>query len=85
MSQPDAAVKLEACLIAAADALAELPPREWQRLCRQEASQIITSMQYFEAMGIPDSFPPEHVLGNRIIRALANRHPHLLGDPPDSA
>ena len=69
--------KLEAALTAAADALADLPAETWDALCREEAAELIAAHQYFAAVGFPQHFPPERILGARIIRAFAARYPAL--------
>jgi hypothetical protein len=81
----DPRAKLEDALIACADALAALPPRQFEAMCREEGFEIVVKQQYFAAMGTPTSFPPETVLGHRVIELLAERHPHVLGGPPEDA
>ena len=59
--------RLEPALNVAADALAELTADQWEELCREEAAELIAMHQYFDAVGFSDSFPPERLLGARII------------------
>jgi len=77
--------KLAAALNVVADELAALSAEQWNALCREEAAELIATHQYFEVAGFPDSFPPERVLGARILRAFAARHPHLAVDAAGNA
>jgi hypothetical protein len=85
MPPDDAEAKLEVAIASVADALAQLSPAAFDRLCKQEPAEIITRQQYFEVAGVPDAFPPELVIGHRVIELLAERHPHVLGGPDEAA
>ena len=76
----DANARLEAALIAVADVLAELPPAEFDRLCRQETAEWITRQQFHDAFGVPDAMPPELLIGSRIVRLFVERHPEVATD-----
>ena len=77
--------KLATALAAAADALAELSAEQWEELCREEAADLIATHQYFNAVGFPDGFPPERILGARIVALFAARYPHLALDAAGGA
>jgi hypothetical protein len=85
MPGSDRLAQLDRALAQAADALAELSPGEWDRLCREEAADLVATHQYFETFGYPDAFPPERVLGHRILEIFAARYPALAQDPAGSA
>ena len=70
--------QLETALAAVAEALAMMPPDEWQRMCAEEAADIVAVHEYFETFGFPDTFPPERWLGRQIIDALAAKYPLLV-------
>jgi hypothetical protein len=77
--------KRERALVATADALSELAPHEWDRLCHEEAAALVSAHQYFEAFGYPDSFPPALTLGSVIIRHYVARYPALAQDVAGTA
>ena len=84
----DLPAKLEA-LAAAADALAQIAetsPATWEALCREEVAERITSDQYFDfAGGYGERFPPELILGHRIIELLTTRHPLIMPEHEGTA
>jgi hypothetical protein len=78
-SAEPAAARLDRALAMAADALADFSPKQWKALCEQEHGELVSALQYYSAMGIPDCGPfPERTLGAMILERLAERHP-LLG------
>jgi hypothetical protein len=85
VSHTDAHARLQAALIEAADALAQLPPREYAAMCREEIFEIVTTQQYFEMAGVPTSLPPALSLGNQIIRAMLERHRDQFPGPFEAA
>jgi hypothetical protein len=68
---------LQAALEHAADCLAALPQDEFDALAREEASDLPVVYEYFESAGWPEMFPPERVLGHRILEIFAAKYPHL--------
>jgi hypothetical protein len=77
LSAADAQARLETALSAAADALAGLPPAEFDALARAEAADLPVVYEYFESTGWPTMFPPERWLGHRILEIFSQRYPHL--------
>jgi hypothetical protein len=77
LGQSPAFRRLDRVLATVADALAELLPEEFDRLCEQEARDLLAAHQYFEAFGYPDAYPPERWLGSRILAHFAAKFPHL--------
>ena len=86
-SQPEdnPQARLDRALCEVADALAELPPGAFAKLCKREAAETVTTMQFFEARGVGDSLLPQITIGAAIVRALVERHPGILGEPPADA
>jgi hypothetical protein len=76
---------LEAALAAAADALAEVAeasPPTWHAMCREEIALRVTTDQYWQFAGrYPETFPPELLVGARVLELLSQRHPLVLPDP----
>jgi hypothetical protein len=75
LARPSSA--LEVALSAVADALAALPAEEFDRLARQEAADLPLVYEYFASTGWPTMFPPERLLGARILEIFSQRYPHL--------
>jgi hypothetical protein len=84
MCAPDATVdELERALVFCADALARLMTTErarWRALCREEAREITTLMQYYAAVGVAPELVPQLTIGARIVTLLSERHPQLCTD-----
>jgi hypothetical protein len=77
--------RLEGALLAAADALAELPGPEFDRLCEGEAFELRTMLEYFQVVEIGDRFPPALTLGNKILQLFAAKYPALAQDGSGTA
>lgn len=78
-SADDTLTDLVVALNAAADALVRLPPEEFAAMCREEALALQSMREHFDALGWPTpdegGYPPESVLGRRIVELAVARHP----------
>jgi hypothetical protein len=81
----DPLADLDRALSAAADALVRLPPEQWAAMCREEADELIAMKQLFDVEGWPRSYPPERLLGYRIMEIIAERYPAFASDPAGEA
>jgi hypothetical protein len=85
MPDGDHLEQLDRALARVVDVLEILTQAEWDDLCAEERESTLASIQYWDAMGMPEVMLPERTLGAKILGEYLRRYPALIMDVEGSA